>query len=75
MFFKIPDVKWLVDNGWIRPDQANKGPFFIKRLQIFPLPLFEASKTVDVSIKLSTFAGKLSFCSPVVIAFSLLFLT
>ena len=54
MFFKIPDVKWLVDNGWIRPDQANKGPFFIKRFQIFPLPLLEASKTVDVSIKLST---------------------
>ena len=59
MFFQIPNAKWLVDNGWIAGDQADKGPFFVKKLQIFPLPMIEASKTVPVSTELSILENKL----------------
>ena len=39
MLFKIPDSEWLVNYGWIAQDQVNEGPFAVKQLQIFPLPI------------------------------------
>ena len=36
--FKIPDTQWLVDNGWIFEEEKDQGPFFIKQLQLYPLP-------------------------------------
>ena len=36
--FRIPNVKWLVDNKWIDDADASHGPFFVKKLRLFPLP-------------------------------------
>ena len=59
MFFQIPNAEWLVANGWITPHQRSKGPFFIKKLQILSLPVLGASKTVEVSIKLSVLENEI----------------
>ena len=37
-YFQIPNAQWLVDQGWIDRDEKNKGPFFVKKLQLNPLP-------------------------------------
>ena len=33
---EIPDEEWLVDNGWI--NKGDKGPFYVKNLEIFLPP-------------------------------------
>jgi len=43
-FFQIPGAHWLADQGWIRRDEVNDGPFYVKRLQLFPLPTFSSSQ-------------------------------
>ena len=56
--FHIPDAQWLVDNGWIESDEAKDGPFFIKQLQMYPLPLQDWRK-VKRSTKFSLLENKL----------------
>ena len=36
-FFKIPNEKWLLEHGWIQ--KGEKGPFFIKKFEIFLPPI------------------------------------
>ena len=53
--FQIPNAAWLVQNGWIDEDEIDEGPFFVKQLQIFPLPIMsgDGKKTDTVSTSLS----------------------
>ena len=39
VIFQIPDTAWMLENGWIREGQENKGPFVIRYLRIYPLPI------------------------------------
>merc|ERR1719259_757439 len=43
-FFQIPGAHWLADQGWIGREEVNDGPFYVKRLQLFPLPTFSSSQ-------------------------------
>ena len=45
-YFQIPNSQWLVDNGWIASYEKNKGPFFVKQLQLHPLPTLGKRKVL-----------------------------
>merc|ERR1711872_920237 len=50
VLFRIPSLQWLKDNEWVRDDEP--GPFFVKQLELYPLPDLGAS-TVTTSSSFS----------------------
>ena len=50
--FQIPNAQWLVDNGWINPADSNSGPFVVKKLEVYPLPVQTKDK-VTVTTRFS----------------------
>jgi len=38
--FQIPNIQWLVDNKWLTNAEANSGPFYLKRFELFLPPWY-----------------------------------
>jgi len=50
--FQIPNVEWLVQNGWIEKEEINSGPFYVKRLRLISLPS-QYARSVKIKTKFS----------------------
>ena len=50
MFFQIPNSAWLVEHGWIDKKDKDNGPFFVKKLQILPIPTFSRKRTISIKL-------------------------
>merc|ERR1719403_301426 len=38
--FQIPDKQWLVNNGWLDGSEVKKGPFYLKKFELFLPPWY-----------------------------------
>ena len=50
--FQIPNKQWLVNNGWLEGSDANKGPFYLKKFELF-LPPWYGKDTKEVHTELA----------------------
>ena len=49
--FQIPNTQWLVDNGWLDEAEADNGPFYLKRFELF-LPAWYGKSKLTVHTEL-----------------------
>ena len=50
-YFRIPDKKWLVENGWLE-EYEGEGPFFLQSLNIY-MPTYLSTKKQRIQLKIT----------------------